>query len=284
MSAIDKTKSLIRMDLPITQLVGQKDNPNEMTDREFNMLTDNIERTGITDPILVRKIGENEYRVVGGHHRLAVAKLYDFETVPCTVIDDPDFDDDAEKFQVVRMNVIHGRMSPDKFVKMYQSLSVKYTNEVAAEMFGFVEEEQFLKMTKQMKSSLPKELQGDFEKAAKEIKTIDGLSKLLNGMFSKYGNSLPYGFMLVDFGGRDSIWLRMESETRKALLVVGKRCIDSGRSMDSIVGGLIRLAAAGKLDSHIVQLIAQSEPVVIPDGFEGVPSLEVLSHVADAVE
>jgi hypothetical protein len=276
MDALEKTKKLERRDLPISQLHPNKFNPNKMNDREFNMLVDNMQKTGITDPILVRRIGPDEYEVIGGHHRLQGAKTLDFETVPCTIIDDPDFDEDAAKYQMVRMNMIRGRMGPDEFFKLYNSMSKKYDAEIMADAFGFVDEEEFKKLTKQMKASLPKELQGDFEKAAKEIKTIDGLSKLLNGMFSKYGNTLPYGFMLVDFGGRDSVWLRMGNETRKSLLAVGKTCIDSSRSVDDIVGGLVRLAAAGKLDSQIAQLIAQSEPVVIPSEFEGMPTLENL--------
>lgn len=276
-SAQEKTGKLLRVDLPIEQLEANKDNPNTMSDAEFNMLYDNVEKTGITDPILVRKLGEDKYRIVGGHHRVEVAKLVGFDTVPCTVIDDPDFDDDAEKFQVVRMNMIRGKMSPDKFFKLYQSISKKYDAEIMAEAFGFVDEEQFKRLTKQLASSLPKELQGDFEKAAKEIKTIDGLSKLLNGMFSKYGNSLPFGFMLIDFGGRDSVWLRMENDTKKALLALGKRCIDANRDIDSLLGGLIRLAADGKLDSHLLQLIAKTEPVEIPEGFDKLPTLENLN-------
>lgn len=277
MDAIERTKKLERRDLPIDWLEGNPLNPNVMGDAEFNLLADNFERTGITDPILVRKIGENKYRIIGGHHRWEVAKLHGFTEVPCTIIDDPEFDDDEEKFQVVRMNVIRGKMSPDKFFKLYQSLSQKYENEIMQEAFGFSDEETFKKLTKQMASVLPKEIQSDFQKAAKEIKTIDGLSKLLNGMFSKYGNSLPYGFMLVDFGGRDSVWLRMGNDTKKSLLAVGKRCIDANRTVDDIVGGLVRLAAAGKLDKELLQLIAQSEPVTIPPEFEGLPTLENLS-------
>lgn len=279
MDAISKTANLKRLDLPIEQLVPNEHNPNVMSDAEFNMLSSNIEATGITDPILVRPIGSGKYRIVGGHHRWEVAKLIGFEEVPCTVINDPDFDDDAEKFQVVRMNVIRGKMSPEKFMKLWKSLDKKYEAEIMAEAFGFSDEEQFLKLTKQFSKALPKELQGDFEKAAKELKTIDGLSKLLNGMFSKHGNTLPYGYMLVDFGGHDSVWLRMENDTKKAVLAVGKRCIDSQRSVDDIIGGLLRLVATGKLDQYVAQLIAKSDPVVIPEGFDDLPTLEMLENV-----
>jgi hypothetical protein len=170
-------------------------------------------------------------------------------------------------------------MSPDKFMKLYESLDKKYTAEVAAEAFGFVDEDVFRRMTKQMAAALPKELQGDFQKAAKEIKTIDGLSKLLNTMFSKYGNTLPYGYMVFDYGGKDSTWLRMGNETKKALHVLGHLCIDNQRSMDDLLGGLVRLAAAGGLKDQLLQLIAATEAVEIPEGFGGVPTKDALEAV-----
>lgn len=276
MSSIEKTGKLQRVDLPIDQLVANDFNPNQMDDATFNILSDNVERTGITDAILVRKLADEQYRIVGGHHRWEVAKLHGFATVPCTVIDDPEFDDDAEKFQVVRMNVIHGSMSPQKFIKLYESLSEKYTDEVAAEMFGFVEEETFKKLKNQMKAALPKEMQKDFDKAAKEIKTIDGLTKLLNDMINTHGDTLPCGFMVVDFGGKESLWLRMEPKTRKAFEVLGKRLVTEQRSADAIIGGLVRLAGEGKLETQLVQLIADSEPVEIPDGFDVIPTQQAL--------
>lgn len=177
MSAEEKTKALKRKMVPITKLFPNNTNPNVMSTAEFNLLYDNIEKMGITDPILVRvhpKI-KGSFRIVGGEHRWEVAKLLDFVEVPVTIVDDPDFDDDQEKFQLVRHNIIHGKMSPKKFLKLYESLSKKYADDVVAESFGFVEEEDFKKIISQTAKGLPKEMQEEFKEAAKEIKTIDGL-------------------------------------------------------------------------------------------------------------
>lgn len=265
MDAVAKTQALDRKFLPISVLIPNTKNPNVMSDAEFNMLADNIEKMGITDPILVRPVEDGQFRVVGGHHRLEVAKVLGFEEVPCTVVTDPTFDEDQEAFQVVRMNVIRGRLSPERFMQMYQGLSSKYSDEIMAESFGFVEEEEFRKLVGQVKKALPKELKKEFEQSAKELKTINDLSKLLNHLFSTYGSTLPYGYMLLDFGGRESVWLRMSTDTKKALLKVGEFCQQESRTVDDIVGGLIRLAAYGQLSQQLVQLIAESEPVAIPE-------------------
>jgi len=274
--AVGKTGSLERVFVSTLALEPNTLNPNTMSDAEFNLLCDNIEKMGMTDPILVRPLDAGRYRIVGGHHRWEVAKLLGFKDVPCTVITDPDFDEDQEKFQVVRMNTIRGHLSPDKFMQMYLSLSSKYADSIMAESFGFADEAEFKKLVSTVKKGLPKELQEGFEAASAELKTIDDLSKLLNHLFTTYGSTLPFGYMLIDFGGRDSIWLRMSSETRKAVLSVCKTCVDHKRTVDDILGGLIQMLAKGQLSQQFVQLIADAPEVQIPEGTT-MPTQEILS-------
>jgi hypothetical protein len=264
--AVEKTKAVQRVFLNKDLLVPNKNNPNEMTDAEFNMLADNIEKTGLTDPLLVRPIEDGKYRIVGGHHRFEVAKILGFEEVPCNIITDPNFDDDAEAFQVVRMNVIRGHMSPEKFMKMYEGLSAKYADDIMRESFGFADEDEFRKLVKQVAATLPPEQKKEFEKAAKELKTIDGITTLLNTLFTKYGDTVPHGYMIVDYGGKESVWVRVDNKTKTALLEVGKMCVTENRCMDDILGGIVRAIAKGEFAEKVLQLIAESKPVKIPEG------------------
>ena len=105
MSASEKTERLLRLSLPVTALVKNEANPNKMAAREFDLLIDNIERTGLTDPILVRPLDyeavfeiaakfdmpdlelvltkeELKFRIVGGHHRFDAAAYLGLEDVP----------------------------------------------------------------------------------------------------------------------------------------------------------------------------------------------------------
>ena len=113
---------LQREELPISLLDKNEHNPNTMSSRQFNLLVDNIARMGITDPILVRKVGDR-YRIVGGHHRVEAAEMLGYTQVPCTVITDPNFDADQESFQLMRHNMIKGKLDPAKFVKLYPSFA-----------------------------------------------------------------------------------------------------------------------------------------------------------------
>lgn len=246
MSAVNKTEKLARSNLPIGKLYVNKDNPNEMTDEEFNLLFDNIERVGMTDPILVRSAdSDGRHRIIGGAHRYEVAKVLAFEEVPCTIVEDPDFSDDDEKFQLVRHNIIHGEMNPKKFVKLYQSLTDDYSEEIASEMFGFAAQEDFNKLIRTTRAGLPKEHQKEFDKASKDIKTIEQLADVLNGLFAKHGDTLPYGYMIVDFGGKDSVWLRMTQRDRRAFDKVADLCKLEDKQVSGLVMSLLQLIARG---------------------------------------
>jgi hypothetical protein len=261
MMSIEKTQQLKRLEIPIESLQANPMNPNSMTDAEFNMLYDNMETVGFVDPAFVRANPDGTYRIIGGHHRVEVARLLGYEKVPCTIIDDPEFTEDEEKFQMVRMNVIHGKMSPQKFADLYNSLSGKYAEQVLADSFGFASEEEFQKLIAGIKKGLPKTMQKEFVEAAKEIKTIDGLTTLLNHMFTTYGDTLPHGFMILDFGGKDSVWVRLDAKTKKHLDALGQLVVLNDRTMDDVLGNILAQMAEGSLAEQVQEAITNSTPL-----------------------
>lgn len=277
--AVEKTEKLERTELDITKLMPNPLNPNEMSEQQFNMLCDNIEKVGLTDPILVRPhpTEKDMYEIVGGHHRWEVAKLYDYKKVPVTIIKDPTFTNDDAAFQAVRHNIIHGKMSPQKFAKLFESLSEERSEQAVAELFGFVDEDEFRKMVKATQKALPKELQQQFKEASKELKTIDDLAKLLNQLFAQHGDTLPYGYMIFDYGGKDSIWLRMGKSDINSMQALGARCMAEGRALDTVVAGLFEEFLAQKNDSIVAAIIANAPKVEIPEGTE-LPTLDFLDQ------
>lgn len=284
MDAIDKTKSLQRIDISSTLIDPDPRNPNKMNEREFNLLIDNLSQTGLTDAILVRPSSakKGRYIVVGGHHRLEGAKFLGFEKVPCTVITDPAFDDEAATFQMVRMNVIRGKMTPDGFFKLYNEMQSKYSDQMLQDMFGFAEEEEFRKLViKTTNSIADPTMKAAFKDAAKEVKTIDGLAKLLNEMFTKYGDSVPFGFMVFEYGGQNSIWLQVTQPTIAAFTVVGQICREHMITVDDLIGNLVQMIAKGELKASVAKLIAQSAKVAIPAHLQTLPTKQ---NIEDAVK
>lgn len=282
MSAIEKTKKIVRKDIDVGLLTKRADNPNQMSDREFDLLVDNLQRTGMTDPIFVRPLEDGNYRIVGGHHRLDAALYLGFTEVPCTIVDHDDFDDDAETFQVVRMNVIRGRMDPGSFFSLYESLSKKYSDQVLQDSFGFAEEAEFRKLIAQAAKSLPSpDLQKKFKEAAKEIKTIDGIAALLNKMFTLYGDTLPHGFMVLDYGGQNSVWLEISKKTMTALNQLKDVCITEERTMDSLVGHAVQLLAAGKIPEALEKIIESTDQADVPEDIVAIPTAQNIAAHAE---
>lgn len=240
MNSVEKTNTLQRIDLPVDILVGQDINPNKMNNREFNLLCDNMEKVGFVDPIFVRPIEDGKYRVIGGHHRLEAGKILGYEKVPCTVIEGADYDEDWEKYQVVRMNMIKGQIDPQNFLKLYESLGEKYEKDIMAENFGFSDDKEFNKLVNQMSKSVPKEMKADFKKAAKDVKTIEGLTKLLNQMFTEHGDELPHGYMIIDFGGVDSYWITLEQKDKKTFDNIVSKLTNGGKKIDSFMRLLLQ--------------------------------------------
>lgn len=281
--AIEKTSALQRLDIPVGMLAKNASNPNKMGSREFDLLVDNIEQTGLTDPILVRQIDVDSYEIVGGHHRYEAASFLGFETVPCTVITDPDFDQDQADFQLVRMNLIKGKLDPEAFFALYQKVAEKYSDDVLQESFGFADEAEFKKLITQMSKQLPdKGLQDKFKEAAQEIKTIDGLSKLLNEMFTKYGDTLPFGYMVFDHGGKRSMWLRIEGKTMKALDLIGHMCIENDRTVDDVIGKLAQLIARGDFPEIMAEVLKGTPVTKIAKTLKVAPTKDNLAKV-DAI-
>lgn len=288
MGALEKTAALKRIVVKVDQLVKNERNPNKMSAREFDLLCDNIERVGITDAILVRPIdqktpdGRPMYRIVGGHHRYDAACFIGFLELPVTCLP-TDFDEEQETFQVVRHNVIHGKLDPQAFFTMYASLSQKYSDEILQDAFGFAEEQEFKRLIAQTSKALPdKGLQKKFMEAAQEVKTIDGLSKLLQHIISTYGDTMPYGYMVFDQGGQRQVWLRIDnSQTMAALELIGEMCIEQQRTFDDLMGYVLRQAAKGRVSDLLTEAVAKTQPVEMPAGMQVLPTKDNLKKLAE---
>jgi len=68
------------------------------------------------------------------------------------------------------------------------------------------------KFYREIKASLPDELAKKLDKVKDQIKTIDDLSIVLNRLYNEYGDTLEYGFMIIGYGGKDSLWVRADKQ------------------------------------------------------------------------
>lgn len=204
--------------LSVDVLDPMESNPNKQSDAIFNNLVENIQEIGMVEPIMVAPKADEpgRYKIVSGYHRYEACRVLDYEEVPCVV--QHDFDEDMSNFQLVRMNVLKGKLDPVKFTKLYDQMAEKYGDELTKIAMGLVDEKAFESLYVRVREELPPELQEKMDEAKDDIKTVDDLSRILNAMFTEYGNTLDSNFMVFQYGGKSHLWVRMNKELNTLML------------------------------------------------------------------
>jgi len=206
------------VEVPIEKIHPNDWNPNTMNTDVFNALVENIKEIGMVEPIMLVPDPDNEgeYIVISGEHRWEAMKLLDYKTAPSIIREN--FDVDMQKFQTVRMNVLKGKMDPLKFTQLFDEMAEKYGEEMTKDMMSFVDDKAFNDVYMEVKRELPEDMQDKLEDSRKEIKTVDDLSRILNELFSKFGNTLDNNFMIFTYGGKVHLWVLMEPEFKELLV------------------------------------------------------------------
>lgn len=231
-------------EIPIDSIVANEWNPNKMSDDLFNILTEDMgdESVGFLQPVLVAEREDGMYRIIDGEHRYESARINGYETVPCIVAHgDLATDEDKQKFLTARMNRLRGKMDKRKFAAMVNSLQGEYDLDELARQLAFTDPDQLATMIDTARKSLPtQQMREGFDEARDEIKTVADLSNVLNRLFTRYGDTLPHQFMILDFGGKNHVWVRI-SDRRKYQTVMEKTrlCLERGVTFDSVLMTLL---------------------------------------------
>lgn len=236
------------VDIPIRLIEANDWNPNEMSADAFNLLAENVDEIGFADPLYVTPIlplvpgEEPRFRIVDGEHRFEQQRMMDAETIPCVIGDPKILTEKEQKRQTVRLNMIKGKVNPKKLASLVTDLienhDVPY--EDMAHELGFANPTELESLLSSARSSLPtEEMRKEFDKAKDEIKTIDDLSLVLNRLFTKYGDTLPANFMILDFGGKEHLWIRLEPRSLPHFKEKARECLAIGYTFDSVMAQLL---------------------------------------------
>lgn len=100
---IRKTKDNI-IEIEISKLIPFKEQPfNEYSRSEMEELKDSINRIGLQNAIIVRKLEDEKYQILSGHNRAKAFEELGFSTVPCKVIE---ADDDTAEMILIDTNIV----------------------------------------------------------------------------------------------------------------------------------------------------------------------------------
>lgn len=215
--------------LPIDSVEPNLWNPNKMDEKEFNRLATEVSNVGFTVPIQVVPMQDGKFRIVGGEHRWRVAKALGMTEVPAIVLSEEKWkDEDLQKFVTVRLQVIQGKLDPEKMLTLYNQLAEKYGEDAMASLMGFTEESALKKYVGEARSSLkdaglPEEMLQKFDDMKKEVKTIDDLSVVLNKLFNEYGDTLDQNFMVFTYGSKEHLYIACDKVTYEKAKAVADR-------------------------------------------------------------
>ena len=260
--------------LLLSDILENSWNPNKMDDSSFNRLTEELRDVGCIDPIQVVPLEDGTYRILGGAHRFQAAKVLGWDSIPCVILSDVKWqDEDLQKLVTVRLNVLRGKIDPSRMVSLYDEMQAKYGEAALQGMLAYTDQDAWGKMLKSIgkglaKSGLPKAIVDQFAESAKELKSVDDLSTILNSLFTQYGDTLQYNFMVFTFGGKEHIYITMTKPTKRAMDQVLKFCKTHRRDINEVFAELAS-AWAKKAEEEAERL---GDPAVGPNPFGEKPS------------
>jgi hypothetical protein len=215
--------------VPVDELEPNPWNPNQMSDREFNRLAEEISNVGFIDQIQAIPMENGKLRIIGGEHRWRAAKSLGIAEVPVAVLSETKWKDvDLQKFVTVRLNVIKGKLDPERMVGLYNELAQRYGEDAMQNLMGFTDEAAFKKLVGGVREALESTgLSGDmlekFDEMKKEVKTIDDLSAVLNHLFNEYGDTITQNFMVFTYGSKEHLYIACDAETFKQAKAIADR-------------------------------------------------------------
>jgi len=238
--------------IPIDLVIPNDWNPNEEDDIAFNLLQDEINQVGMISPIQVVPLDDGRYLIIGGEHRWRACKNLGHEEIPCALLTDSKWQEtDLEKFATVRLNVMHGKLNPEKFMKLYKEMAAKYGEESMQRMMGYSDPKGFQRMLgwvkKGLKQSLPADMAADVDDATKDVRSVAELQAVIQEMFAQHGDTLEYSFMVFNFGKNRHVYIKCNAKMRRGLEKAMECCkqlkVDINDFMEPVCAEFIRKAA-----------------------------------------
>lgn len=231
--------------IPVDSIVPNDWNANEQDEGTFDALVEEVAETGLIDSLTVVPLNDGRYRLIGGEHRWMAAKAAGEDEVPCLVLMGEKWqNEDLQKFVTVKLNMLKGKLNPEKFVKLYNEAAEKYTAQELQKAYGFTNKNALNKIlrgaTKAAKQALPKEMHAELEEKARDAKTVDDIGRIVQEMFAKNGETVDKSFMVFTYGKQEHIYVAMSNSTRKVMDKVLLFCETSGTDLNELMEPVLK--------------------------------------------
>jgi len=111
--------------ISLDKLTAHPDNPNRMSELNFNKLVRNIKLSGKYEPLVVRPHPKRDgfYQIINGHHRVKALQKLGLQKCDCVVWD---VDDKQTAVLLATLNRLAGSDILDKKLKLLEKLKAEF--------------------------------------------------------------------------------------------------------------------------------------------------------------
>jgi hypothetical protein len=218
--------------LPVDALEPHPDNPNIEDLAVFNELVEGIKAQGMIEPVLVVPHGPDRWRIIGGEHRWKAAKLAGLVEIPAIV--KLDWDETTGATHLVRMNVLRGKIDPERFVALWGKLKQAIPDpEMLKRRIGLgARDAEFRRLVKGVTRGLPAQVRVEVERRSEKIRRVEDLATVVQSLFARYGATIDAHFVLFSFGGATHLMVRADDVTFKPIADLAESCAALGVRLD----------------------------------------------------
>lgn len=237
-------------------------NSNKQDTHTFEELKKNIREQGFDESLTVTPNEDGTYTVVSGNHRMKAGMEEGMDEFPCVVRDD--WDDITKQLQSVRRNYARGKINRNLFTAQIDALKEEYslTNSVILEGMGFADLDAFAALYQQQREEEEEayeKMHEDASSDAHQVKVIDDLTFIVSHLINKYGDTIPYSFMIVPVGGKNHLYIKTNTALKSAVQNIAAACVANNLDINVALTGIISIGLANTdfLEGHGVKEIRE---------------------------
>lgn len=240
-----KTAPKLRMPqaMSVDVLDSHPRNSQRQSKHMFDELKSSIEANGFDESLLVvpRSDAPGRYYVVSGNHRLKAAKAVGYTEVPVVVRED--WDEVESQIQLVRRNYVRGALDKDAFTLAVNALmeDASVSLHTVMDNFGFEDEDEFAKLYQAEQARENEVVESARKEATATMAMVDDLGSVVSELVSQYGHTIPQGFIVFPFGGRNHLMVHTTSSLKAVMEKCVKHSADTGIPLHVVLAGLVTI-------------------------------------------
>ncbi len=261
--------------LEVASIMPDPLNPNEQKAETFNILVNTIAEDGFDQPVVVCPISDTEravlhappevlYVLSKGEHRWRSARVLGKKTIPAVI---RPWDELTRRTRMVRDNVVKGDLNKEKMTELVHSLQTQHRldSELMASMAGFDSaKEMYGHMVREQKDKKDVDDQAHVDRSKDALKVLDDLSLVLNTIFTKYGHTLPFGFLTFMWGGQIHTMVEMQEELKTQLEQLGTITQERKVDINLLLAAMLRDAMSAYMPAWMKADVEPAAPTGEP--------------------